>query len=132
MKGSYLLLIKLNKDFLISIGKLGKKRFSQGYYLYVGSALNNIEKRINRHLKKDKKIHWHIDYFLKYGKIIRAFYKENDISEECIIAKNLKKSLYPIVDFGCSDCNCKSHLFYGSYEEVTTVIKDLEMDVYNL
>jgi len=132
MKGSYLLLIKVKKDKLISIGKLGKKHFSKGYYVYVGSALNSIEKRILRHLSKEKKMHWHIDYFLISGKVIKAFYKKNNIKEECKIAKNLEESLSPILDFGSSDCKCQSHLFYGSYKEIIDVVQDLKMNNYNL
>lgn len=131
MKGSYLLLIELKKDTQISIGKLGKKHFNKGYYVYVGSALNNIEKRILRHIGKNKKIFWHIDYFLSYGKIVKAFYKENNIKEECKIAENLDKSLSPIIGFGCSDCKCKSHLFYGTYEEIIKFIHNLKMNTYN-
>jgi len=131
MKGSYLLLIEFKEDKSISIGKLGKKHFTKGYYVYVGSALNNIEKRILRHLNKDKKTHWHIDYFLPSGKVIKAFYKENNFKEECNIVKKLEKSLSPILDFGCSDCNCKSHLFYGSYEEIIKNTQNLKMNNYN-
>ena len=131
MKGSYLLLIELKEDKSISIGKLGKKHFSNGYYVYVGSALNSIEKRIFRHLSKEKKMHWHIDYFLVIGKVIKAFYKENNIKEECNIVKNLEKSLSPIIDLGCSDCSCNSHLFYGSYEEIINSFQDLKMNNYN-
>jgi Uri superfamily endonuclease len=132
MKGSYLLLIELKKEILISIGKLGKKNFSKGYYVYIGSALNNIENRILHHLGKDKKNHWHIDYFLSYGRIIKIFYKENNIKEECMIVKNLNKSLCPVLGFGCSDCKCNSHLFYGYYEEIIDVIKKLKMRAYDL
>ena len=132
MKGSYLLLIELEKDILISIGKLGKKHFNKGYYVYVGSALNNIEKRILRHISKNKKTYWHIDYFLSYGKIIKAFYKENNVREECKIAENLERFLSPIIGFGCSDCKCKSHLYYGPYKEIIDVVQNLKMNNYNL
>ena len=65
MKGTYCLIINVKKDVKIKIGKvLGEIEFKKGCYLYVGSAMNSLEKRVQRHLSKDKKKHWHIDYLL--------------------------------------------------------------------
>lgn len=130
MKGSYLLLVKLEDDSDVSIGKLGKKQFYCGYYLYVGSALNGLERRIQRHLGEDKKMYWHIDYLMQHAKIKDIFYKESDVKEECAIAKTLDKELFSVPSFGCSDCGCKSHLFYGSLKDITNVIDKLEMVPY--
>ena len=95
------------------IGSLGKIKFDKGTYAYVGSAQNNLEKRILRHLSKNKKKFWHIDYLLNNTtvKILKIFYKKVEKSEECKIAEKLSKSKYFVPNFGCSDCNCKSHLF---------------------
>jgi Uri superfamily endonuclease len=112
MKGSYILLIELNKNKEIKIGKFGNIQFNKGFYFYIGSALNGLENRLNRHFKVDKKNHWHIDYLLKYGKIINAYYKESNFREECNIVKKFENKFLSIPDFGCSDCKCKSHLFY--------------------
>ena len=54
-KGIYTLLISLDKPQVITIGKLGKVLFSDGYYVYVGSALNSLEPRIAIHLKKRRR-----------------------------------------------------------------------------
>ena len=131
MKGSYLLIIKLDKDSIIRIGKLGEIKFNKGLYVYVGSALNGLEQRIQRHLRDNKKIHWHIDYLLNYAKITDIFYKENNAREECHIAKKLDKKLPSIPGFGCSDCKCKSHLFYGTYSEIKNIIERLNMKSYS-
>ena len=127
MKGSYILLVELNDNKNIQIGKLGNFNFKKGFYVYIGSALNGLEQRINRHLRNNKKIHWHIDYLLKYCNIIDVLYKENNLKEECSFAKNFEKKLDCIPNFGCSDCNCKSHLFYGSEAEVKKIIYNLEL-----
>lgn len=112
-KGIYLLFIFLNKDKRIKIGKLGRFLFPKGNYCYVGSALNNLEKRILRHKSKHKKLHWHIDYFLKYGKIIKVRKIKTSKKIECKIAQRVAKKGKVIVNgFGSSDCSCKSHLFY--------------------
>jgi len=132
MKGSYILLVELKNDTTINIGKLGKKQFNKGYYAYVGSALNGLEQRIERHLQSQKKMHWHIDSLLRHAKIINIFYKENKIREECNIAKTLDKKLLSVPDFGCSDCTCKSHLFYGYQKNVMKAINELEMTPYRM
>jgi len=129
MKGSYILLIELENDKNIQVGKLGYIFFKKRFYVYVGSALNGLEQRINRHLRKNKKIRWHIDYLLQHGKIIDIFYKENDKKEECKIARSFAK-LKSINAFGCSDCKCKTHLFYGSKKEIISIINSLNMNSY--
>jgi Uri superfamily endonuclease len=132
MKGAYLLLIQLKKDTRIRIGKLGVISFKEGYYLYVGSALNGLDQRIRRHIRKQKKNYWHIDYFLDSSQIISVYYKESVQREECSIAHTFETTLYPISGFGCSDCNCRSHLFFGSYEEIMEVVDILHMKKYHV
>ena len=127
MKGSYILLLKLKEDKTIRIGKIGKLFFKKGFYVYVGSSMNNLEKRITRHLSKDKKIHWHIDYLLEKTEILEVSIKENTIKEECKIANMFKEKLEKIPGFGCSDCNCQSHLFYGSLNEIKNIAKFVDM-----
>ena len=130
MKGSYVLLIYLEKDKEIQIGKLGKTAFKKGYYVYIGSALNGLEQRINRHLRNDKKTHWHIDYLLKIAKIDSVFYKQHNKKEECRIAKSFSK-LKSVDGFGSSDCDCKSHLFYGSKNEIIKIIESQKLIRYS-
>ncbi|MCK4635098.1 MAG: GIY-YIG nuclease family protein [Candidatus Aenigmarchaeota archaeon] len=113
MKGAYILLIENRKDSKIRIGTLGKLFFQKGLYAYVGSAMNGLEARINRHLRAEKKTHWHIDYFLKNKnvKIKQVYYKESSRKEECNIAKKISEYGKSVKGFGCSDCKCESHLF---------------------
>lgn len=113
MKGCYCLIIELNKDLTIKIGKkLGKIDFKKGHYVYVGSAMNSLNGRIIRHLSDEKKLHWHIDYFLKESEITDVIYNESERKIECELSKNLCEKSSGIKDFGCSDCNCESHLYY--------------------
>jgi len=113
MKGAYCLLINIKKPTKIKIGSLGKTKFDQGKYVYIGSALNNLEKRIARHLRKNKKKFWHIDYLLasKNANVEKVAYKESKRKEECETAKKIAEYSIAIKNFGCSDCKCKSHLF---------------------
>ncbi len=117
MKGSYLLLIHLENDKNINIGKLGKINFRKGYYFYTGSAMGksvNLENRIARHLRKNKRLRWHIDYLLedRDAKIIDVFMFP-DKNLECFLAKKLSINGEKINGFGCSDCKCETHLLYS-------------------
>ena len=114
-KGIYQLLIYLRKDRNIIVGKKGKETFPKGYYLYTGSAKNGLKSRIKRHLKKEKKLFWHIDYLLRCGKIVDIFLFSNRKSEcevnQRILSRKDPKIIMP--KFGSSDCRCESHLVYA-------------------
>ncbi|MCS3901380.1 DUF123 domain-containing protein [Methanococcus voltae] len=117
-KGTYVLKINLKSPKKIKIGKKGKEiKFRKGDYYYIGSAMGNslnLYNRVNRHLSnsEDKNNHWHIDYLLEYGNVKEVYIVESP--EECNFAKKMLKNqnMEFIEGFGCSDCNCKSHLFY--------------------
>lgn len=128
MKGTYCLLINLKKDSRIKIGnKLSFINFKSGYYIYVGSAMNSLEARLNRHLSDDKKKHWHIDYLLlnKNSQITDIYYTVSTKKVECEIARTISPNSSEIDNFGSSDCDCNSHLFYfEDIEDAITNIKD--------
>ncbi|MFW6083023.1 MAG: GIY-YIG nuclease family protein [Thermoplasmatota archaeon] len=124
MKGIYTLVIELKEDKVIEVGAIGNIDFDKGYYVYVGSAQNGLEARIERHLSDEKKIHWHIDYLLKVSEVIKIFVTDGDKEEECKVADYLNSSIDPIDDFGCSDCKCFSHIFYS--ENLDNLINLLE------
>jgi len=113
MRGVYVLVLSLSRNVVVKIGALGNIRFSKGLYAYVGSAQKNLEKRLMRHLSKVKRNFWHIDYLLEasHARVIAGFATESDKSAECRIARELGKKGLAIEHFGCSDCNCLSHLF---------------------
>ncbi len=124
MKGCYCLIIKLNKDTTIKIGKkLGKIDFNKGYYVYVGSAMNSLESRIKRHLSDEKKLHWHVDYLLRKAEITDVIYNESKRKIECDLSQLISLKSEGIEDFGCSDCECESHLYYfkNKKEAIETV-----------
>ena len=114
-KGIYQLLIYLPKNALIVIGKKGRFRFPKGYYVYTGSARNGLEKRVERHLKKNKKRFWHIDYLLDFASIKEVFFFANGKFDECTLnLKMLEKPEAKIImpKFGASDCSCPAHLVF--------------------
>lgn len=106
MSFAYILVIELSKNTCITIGKLGTINFKKGTYLYIGSAPS--DSRLKRHLRSKKKIHWHIDYLLERAQLKEIYITQR---EECDVAQGI--DLPYITGFGCSDCSCPSHLFYG-------------------
>jgi len=113
LKGIYVLIIRVNKDIHVNIGALCRRFFAKGLYAYVGSAQTNLEQRVKRHLKREKRLFWHIDYLLdnNAAEIVKVLYKQRDKAEECKTATQIGENGTPIAGFGCSDCHCKSHLF---------------------
>ncbi len=109
---TYQLHIRLKQPCRLSVGKLGIFDFPAGQYIYTGSAVRTLEARIRRHMRKDKKLHWHIDYLLAspYADIIRVV---RFAMPECAINRQTRgKVLIP--GFGAGDCRnqCVSHLKY--------------------
>jgi Uri superfamily endonuclease len=117
VKGSYVLLIALSEEQTIAIGSLKTVHFSGGYYAYVGSAMGGIKSRLSHHLKKNKKPHWHIDYFLEKASINEIILCQSQNKEECAIAQALSHQFDCVPGFGSSDCKCKSHLFFAPSQE---------------
>jgi len=112
-KGIYILLVSVSKDINVNVGTLGNVNFEKGLYAYVGSAQNNLGKRIERHLRKTKQKFWHIDYLLDNAnvEILKVFYENAGKAEECKVANKIGERCVPTKSFGSSDCKCKSHLF---------------------
>jgi len=125
-RGVYTLIILVESMVLLKIGRLGEKRFERGYYAYTGSAsgsgASSLAGRISRHLRKNKKKRWHIDYLLcSKGVEIKAFLamiteKKMECEINQCLMSNLKPNV-PVVNFGSSDCvrGCRSHLLYFGF-----------------
>ncbi len=119
LKGVYVLIIQVGEDIGVNVGALGELTFKKGLYAYVGSAQNNLEQRVKRHLRREKRKFWHVDYLLDgdAAKVVEVLYRQGSKAEECLVACEISKRGEAIVGFGCSDCHCKSHLFHvGEYE----------------
>ena len=140
MKGTYCLIINLSKDCRIKIGnRLGFIKFKKGSYVYIGSAMNSLEARVKRHLRDDKKKHWHIDYLLlnENSEIKEILINVSDKKIECDLANNIIKDEEFVSEFGCSDCDCSSHLVYFessklAVEKVKKAYELIDMDYKTL
>ena len=114
LKGTYCLIIHLRVHPVIEVGKRGSINFKEGYYVYVGSALNSLESRLKRHLRSDKKLFWHVDYLLSSSnsEIEEIVFAVDNSKWECNLASKISLDGIEISGFGCSDCKCSSHLFH--------------------
>ena len=116
--GIYTLILYLEKAREINVGSLGSVGFSAGYYSYTGSARGSGGlKRVDRHLQvlhgEKKTRRWHIDYLLPNTFFQELFITKTMRDVECQIARSIARKLLPVKGFGCTDCDCTSHLHYS-------------------
>lgn len=113
--GFYWLLIELPRETFIEIGKLGRFTFRKGWYVYTGSAKRNLIARIERHHRREKALHWHIDYLLEHAAIRETHIHRLKGNDECSLAGEVmswKGAEILVPRFGASDCRCPAHLVY--------------------
>lgn len=114
-KGAYLLILSLSEAVDCPVGSLGRLHFPFGFYLYAGSAMNSLSARVSRHLRRTKKMHWHIDTLLPHARRVRAFpIRTGKLRmEHQLVAGLTRCGLTPIPGFGSSDSPYPSHLFHS-------------------
>lgn len=71
--GVYQLRIRLREPKVVRVGALGRCRLDRGWYVYTGSARGGLPQRLRRHLRRDKRLYWHIDYLLAAADRVDAF-----------------------------------------------------------
>ncbi len=96
------------------MGSLGAVRFPAGNYIYIGSGMGGLGPRVERHLRRDKKVKWHIDGFLAVATIRGAVLFPSARRNECALARRVTgfPGASVIVGFGSSDCGCPGHLVH--------------------
>jgi len=113
-RGSYLLLLELDRRTRLRPGGLPAGMFPTGHYVYVGSAMANLSRRLARHRRREKNPHWHIDYLTVKADRIVPLPVRSSQRLECAIADAFSSVLEPgPMGFGSSDCSCPTHLFFS-------------------
>lgn len=91
----------------------GTSRFPAKRYVYTGSALNGCGGNTPGQIPtKNKKLHGHIDYLVRYARIVSISVFPTSQKIECALnRKALKQSGAQVIaqGFGYSDCRCPSH-----------------------
>jgi len=115
---AYLLIMRLEHSRTIRVGSFGAFDFPEGWYVYVGSAVRGMGARVARHMRRDKKLHWHVDYLTREAPIVAAWCDPSEDADECAWARRLEGMegcrRYP-ERFGASDCRCGGHLVHMAH-----------------
>lgn len=110
--GDYLVIMEMEEEKTLSIGSKGLMTFPKGWYVYVGSAKKNLAARLARHQRKRKKMHWHIDYLRQHCNVTAVIpIRTADDLEHDLAQAVASIAGWAIPGFGCTDCNCNSHLY---------------------
>ncbi|MCX7898064.1 MAG: GIY-YIG nuclease family protein [Rhodocyclaceae bacterium] len=106
------MLIAVAQPQRLTIGRLGVFAFPAGRYVYTGSARRGLENRIARHLQREKRLYWHIDFLLVAPHVSVLEVRRSAMPECCLNQRTPGCILVP--GFGATDCRdgCVSHLKY--------------------
>jgi sugar fermentation stimulation protein A len=136
-RGSYLLILNLRRNRKIDVGKLGKVHFRKGFYIYVGSAMANLSKRMERHRRLRKQHHWHIDELRAIAEFHSILAIRSSDRLECEVAEAISEIAgWSVPGFGSTDCSCETHLFGTSSdptqsEDFQKLLQYFRMDRYS-
>jgi Uri superfamily endonuclease len=136
MNGLYTLVLRVQGPLSLRVGKLRRALFKRGRYLYSGSGSGkgstSLEARVRGHLRRGKKLFWHIDYLTSSSSVkveLVAFAKSaRDL--ECQLNSSIQANCngeFILKGFGASDCKCISHLIRlrkdSSMQEVGNLLR---------
>jgi len=115
--GTYVLFLRPRSAGPVRVGSLGEMELRPGRYAYVGSGFGpgGVEARLDRHLRGDGAVHWHVDYLRRRATPVEAWLTRDPTPREHEWAAALSEmpaSSVPLSGFGASDCTCSSHLFH--------------------
>ncbi|PPC85634.1 MAG: endonuclease III [Methylocystis sp.] len=108
--GAYALALRLSAPIDVRIGK-SSATLPAGDYLYCGSARGSggLRARLARHMRSEKRAHWHVDQLTAVASLLGAFVEEQ--GDECALNAALANLPIPVAGFGSSDCRrCAAHL----------------------
>ena len=122
--GTYCLVLMVDRQTSLRIGRLGEHLFLSGRYVYVGSARGpgGLCARLKHHLRPAEKPHWHIDWLRIASRVEDVYWAAGEAATECDWLRALLElpgALVPLRGFGSSDCSrgCPAHLlFFGTME----------------
>jgi len=117
--GTYALLLRLERDCALTVGRLGRFCFPAGIYVYVGSGHGpgGMAARVARHLREPKPRRWHVDYLRPHAWPVEIWCAIGARKRECVWAQTLLTlpgASIPVPRFGASDCRCPAHLVHFS------------------
>ena len=113
--GVYQLWIELRRSIGVCVGALGVIHFARGRYIYTGRASRGLRARVQRHVQRAKRLHWHIDYLLAQpiARVKSVILASTDPNDECRVNCAAADCRVAVPGFGASDCRngCPGHLW---------------------
>ena len=125
--GTYALFLHLEEELQMRVGVLGPCSFPTGVHVYAGSAMGGLRARLARHVRRDKRVHWHVDRLTTAGgcRVLGAVVFTSPVLRECDIIGSLESiegirgvdgaEVRPL-RFGASDHGCRGHLVWMGEE----------------
>lgn len=114
--GTYALLLQLDVEGSIRIGRRQLLPLTPGWALYVGSAFGpgGMAGRLRHHRRLAARPYWHIDYLRRHAALEAVWYSYDPIHRECLWAETARAlgGQAPPFRFGASDCRCGAHLSF--------------------
>lgn len=113
---------------------LALRQYPAGFYVYTGSARRALAARLARHSRLRKQMHWHIDYLRDKASVTALIpIRTADDLEHDLAAAVGRIADWRVDGFGCTDCQCPSHLFGFNENPVHTqrfmaVVEDFRMN----
>jgi Uri superfamily endonuclease len=111
--GVYCLLLWLPRPHRIGPGRMGPCRLERGWYVYIGSARRNLLPRLLRHLRRHKRLHWHIDHLRAVASLRGIWVWPWTPGGECrtgALIRRMPGASVPVKGFGSTGCRCDAHL----------------------
>ena len=108
--GAYALLVALDAPLAVRAGAR-VATLEPARYIYCGSARGpgGLAARLARHMRREKRAHWHVDQLTGSGRVLGAWIFRGQ--SECDVNEALAHFPIPFEGFGSSDCKrCRSHL----------------------
>lgn len=116
--GTYVYVFHLHRAAVLRIGRLETFWFPAGYFAYVGSAINGVKHRTDRHRDPNAPKKWNIDHLKDAATPVELWWSESMDKLECHWAMNLammSQFSCPALGFGSNDCKtCPAHLFHSA------------------
>ena len=112
--GAYAVALHLSQPVPLALNAVSGSTAPAGWHVYLGSARGpgGLKARLSRHLRRKKKVHWHVDRLtLRADLLLASTVREGD---ECSLVERLLKEqdlMCLLPGFGSTDCRtCPSHL----------------------
>jgi Uri superfamily endonuclease len=125
--GTYALVLRSLAIRTAVIGQWGRLAIEPGYYIYIGSAFGpgGLRARVMRHCRAEKNRHWHIDYLRAFAAPVAVWYCDKAVRFEHSWAQQVAAmpEMKAIDGFGCSDCDCRAHLFFTTAAPKVTLFR---------